>query len=440
MLHSELVTTTPSDTPNTGEYRDEDFMLPADNSGEREVPEADHIMTAFSEEMKRMGIETKVLDREDNPFPDFLTSLTLTNGEQLSAEPTVRLYRGIGTQNGNEIAHQVGYLLKKPIMDKSGWHIVSTELESPAVFEAVARFKENPSYRAMVDMVNATDMVDYNREFVASRIRHIQLSLLQYPDRTLMDELEFQHVSSPGGAPSQDLSPFVATSTRADFAARYGDKLMVLDVPISYVVGSGETAEVLVVGEIKPEWITAVARFNMKKDVGHPSQAEVMTLIKTLGPTIETFSRESIRELSVIHRLSTKNKSEDVLEANKDLIKGLIAPLKEADELEKMFATSNVTTYKEALWVTADYYIGARELLNGRKFSHAHSLCRHDETDLLPTTPDFDSISSAEYDEESDQVVIEDRKPDLPILTAEFVQHYAQRYYRESMRSLRYTP
>ena len=255
-----------------------------------------------------------------------------------------------------------------------------------------------------------------------------------------MDELEFQHVSSPGGAPSQDLSPFVATSTRADFAARYGDKLMVLDIPISYVVGSGETAEVLVVGEIKPEWITAVARFNMKKDVGHPSQAEVMTLIKTLGPTIETFSRESIRELSVIHRLSTENKSEDVLEANKDLIKGLIAPLKEADELEKMFATSNVTTYKEALWVTADYYIGARELLNGRKFSHAHSLCRHDETDLLPTTPDFDSISSAEYDEESDQVVIEDRKPDLPILTAEFVQHYAQRYYRESMRSLRYTP
>lgn len=332
--------------------------------------------------MRRLGLEVKTLEGDENPFPNQLESLTLLQSREAPVEPTVRLYRGVETRAGESLAHQASYILKKPVYEEGSLGFVKhAELESLEAFEAVDAFIANPSYERMIAMVNSTDMSDLDRRFVARRIYDIQLSLLRYPNRTLMDELRFNHVAAPGGSASQDLSPFVATSLSAEKAAAYGNNLMVLDVPQSQLGDCGESDEVLVVKSIKPEWITAVAHF--KTGYEKVTDAQIRHIALQLGGAeAETRTEDAVREMSELRKKSADNHDQDIAAINRIRIDNLLMDTDGDDEvLRKKFDYAGITDYKDALWLSVEYYTKLQAELMGRQTQDVRKMFDYDEID-----------------------------------------------------------
>ena len=414
---------------------DDDFFLPgkdvvsldSDLTFERS-DSASEVAGQFSEEMEKQGIHAKVLEGEDNPFPDILRSLTLVDHDQLPNEPTVRLYRGINPKNGYQIAHQVGYLLKRPIYDESKpGDQPDVELESPEVFSLVDAFADNPSYRSLMDTVDATQMADNDRQFVDGRVKALRRDFLKYPESTFLEELSREHTRAPGGAPSQDLSPFVATSTRPEYATGWGRTLMVIDVPISRIAGLGEGKdsgdEVLLTGEIKPEWITAVAELKQ----GERPTAD------TLIPFVEALRQHELIVASdladtELHKKSEQNRQDDLQEINHDLIGEILSiPNLDIQNLSEIYATHAIETYKEALWVAAEYYV--KQIQSTGRWQHVqdiHELYQYDDvTQINVSVQDFheqfqydDAIQEKVNDPETVQIDVDD-EPDLLIDNSE---------------------
>src|SRR5690606_16745031 len=146
-------------------------------------------------------------------------------------EPLVRLYRGISPLNGALIAHQVPSILKKipalgakPFLSSGGFKV-----EHEATLAAAEAFAENPSYDNMMALVRVTHD-EPDRYFIDHRIDRIQQNMLRRPDLSLVDCLRREHIASPAGSPysGADLSPFMATANTPEFAAGFGDTLMVL--------------------------------------------------------------------------------------------------------------------------------------------------------------------------------------------------------------------
>ena len=176
------------------------------------------------------------------------------------------------------------------------------ELESDEVFQTIENFADNPSYRTLTEASEVTSMSDNDRRFVNNRVKEIRRNLIKFPDRTLIDELTSQHVAAPWGVPTQDLSPFVATSLYPNIAAgRGGNTLMVLDVPLSDVAGLGEGSdgyEVLPTGSVHPEWITGVAELQYNEHLS----------AETLSPLIEALGNQEVTPASVLQETELRQK------------------------------------------------------------------------------------------------------------------------------------
>lgn len=373
---------TPESLPDT-EYidpllSDDEFFLP-DANEQTETPEKSEIASDFASEMELLGFKSKTLESENNPLPGIVKSLTLIDHDTLPNEPTVRLYRGVRPADGKQLAHQVGYLLKKPIYGEYG-HVDSVELEGGEVFDAVEAFSENPSYRNLMDAANAASMSESNRQFVDDRIKQMRRYLVQFPSRSLVDELSSQHVAAPWGVPTQDLSPFVATSLHPEVAAqRGGNTLMILDVPVSAVAGLGESGdsgfEVLLTGSVKPEWITATAELRTNEQM---SADTLKPLIHALGNQ-EAPSPATLRSTE-LHRKSEQNHQDDLREVNHDLIEEILnAQNIDAGALRAEYSNRNIDTYKDALWAAADYYLKKIQAMGRCQNEDIHTLYQYDD-------------------------------------------------------------
>lgn len=404
-----LTTTEPLPTPESlsgTEYidsllPDDEFFLP--DADERiDTPEKSEIASDFASEMELLGFKSKTLEGENNPLPDLVKSLTLIDHDTLPNEPTVRLYRGVRPTDGKQIAHQVGYLLKKPVYGEYG-HIDSVDLEGGEVFDAVEAFSENPSYRNLMDAANAASMSESNRQFVDDRIRQMRRYLVQFPSRSLVDELSSQHVAAPWGVPTQDLSPFVATSLHPEVAAqRGGNTLMILDVPVSEVAGLGESGdsgfEVLLTGSVKPEWITATAELHPNERM---SADTLKPLIHVLGNQ-EATSPATLRSTE-LHRKSEQNHQDDLREVNHDLIEEILnAQNIDASALRTEYNNRNINTYKDALWAAADYYLKKIQAMGRRQNEDVHTLYQYDDVTF------FEKPMIWQPDDNDDDLIIDD--------------------------------
>ena len=242
--------------------------------------------------------------------------LLLDSPNQDMGEPTVRLYRGIRPRQSTEILEQRAYLLKKPNHTTGQSMIESEEAHSAAEF-----FLGSGRFKDLVSAVEAADMSESDRKFVDEhRLKDIAQSLIRYPDRPLRQELAFQHVASPGGQATQDISPFVATSIDPDKAMRYGSSFLVVDVPVSAIEGRGESDEVLVGLQLKPEWIKAVA--TIKHDPHGIPDGEGVALAKHLGMTDEQAIQQRDVVDAVLSRYAEKDESllpENILDAQEYL-------------------------------------------------------------------------------------------------------------------------
>lgn len=396
---------TPESLPGT-EYidpllSDDEFFLP-DANERTETPEKSEIASDFASEMELLGFKSKTLEGENNPLPDLVKSLTLIDHDTLPNEPTVRLYRGVRPTDGKQLAHQVGYLLKKPIYGEYG-HVDSVELEGGEVFDAVEAFSENPSYRNLMDAANAASMSESNRKFVDERIKQMRRRLVQFPNRSLVDELSSQHVAAPWGVPTQDLSPFVATSLRPEVAAqRGGNTLMILDVPLSEVAGLGESGdsgfEVLLTGSVKPEWITATAELYPNEQM---SADTLKPLINVLGDQ-ETTSPATLRSTE-LHRKSEQNHPDDLREVNHDLIEEILGAQNiDPDALRAEYNSQNIDTYKDALWTAADYYLKKIQAMGRRQNEDIHTLYQYDDVTF------FEKPMIWQPDDNGDDLIIDD--------------------------------
>lgn len=355
---SEILTLSEQPDPQaTPVFDDKDFLIPNGGEMEKNPEKKSEIARGFANEMETLGFHAKVLEGKDNPLPDLLRSLTLIDHDTLPDAATVRLYRGVRPTDGQQLAHQVGYLLKRPTYDEYG-HVNTVELESEDVFQTVESFASNPSYRSLLQASEAASMSDNDRRFVDDRIKRMRRGFVMFPDRTFLDELTFQHVAAPWGVPTQDLSPFVATSLHPNIAAgRGGNSLMILDVPISEVAGLGEGAdsgdEVLLTGSVRPEWITAVAELQHNDQMSADTLAP---LARVLGGQ-ETTPPSSLRDTE-LHQKSKLNHQDDLREINHDLIEEILSvPNIDGDALREVYQNGNIETYKDALWATADYYL-----------------------------------------------------------------------------------
>ncbi len=403
-----------SDSDKQRELGDEDFLLPEeeitisnpDAASERVEP-TDELPGQFAEEMERQGFSVNVLEGEDNPFPDILHSLTLVNHDQLPDEPTVRLYRGINPKNGSQIAHQVGYLLKRPLYDEAEFgDKPDVELEGSEVFRLVDAFSDNPSYRLLMDAVSATQMSDNDRLFVDRRIKKLRRNYVKYPEPTFLEELSREHIQAPGSGPSQDLSPFVATSTLPDYAAGWGRTLMVIDVPVSRVAGLGEGKatgdEVLITGEVKPEWISAVAEV---KQGEKPTADMFMPFVKALGQ--EELADASDLADTELHKKSEQNRQSDLQEVNHDLIDEILAiPNIDAKSLGELYKSNAIETYKQALWAAAEYYLKQIESTGRQQFNQGvRELYQYDDvTNFQANKPEMTQVNQ----EDEFDLVIDD--------------------------------
>lgn len=361
---------------------DDEFFSP-DANERTETPEKSEIASDFANEMELLGFKSKILEGENNPLPDLVKSLTLIDHDTLPNEPTVRLYRGVRPTDGKQLAHQVGYLLKKPVYSEYG-HIDSVGLETSDTFDAVEAFSENPSYRNIIDAANTASMSESNRQFVDERIKQMRRYLVMFPDRSLVDELSSQHVAAPWGVPTQDLSPFVATSLHPEIAAqRGGNTLMIIDVPVSEVAGLGESGdsgfEVLLTGSVKPEWITATAELHHNEQM---SADTLRPLIQVLGNQ-ETTSPATLRNTE-LHRKSEQNHSDDLREVNHDLIEEILnAQNIDADALRGEYNNRNIDTYKDALWMAADYYLKKIQTTGRRQGEDIQTLYQYDDVTVF---------------------------------------------------------
>ncbi len=365
----------------------------------------------FAIELEALGIRPHVLEAEHNPLPEYLESLTLVD-RPVSDEQTVRLYRGVSPKSGYELAHQVCYLLKKPIYREGSLGLVThSELESQAAFDAVEEFVKRPSYRAMKDMVTATNMSEGDQRFVHDRIKSIQLEMLRDPNATIVSELRFNHVAAPAGVSSQDLSPFIATSQSPHKAAVHGDTLMVLDVPVSKLAGIGEVDEMLLPSGIDPSWISAVARF--KKKPASLEERGVQDVLNILEGIPSEGSEPVIPVDTIMQQASKKNRLQDVEDINEDLINELATIDPEA--IGKLLAEMGITKYQDALWACAEYYQRKRGELFGRS--------------NFPSARDIYDI-----DEVQPPIFRDLNEPRLRVLDADAIDHLAQAYYHQKSK------
>lgn len=404
-----LTTTEPLPTPESlpgTEYidpflSDDEFFLP-DANERTETPEKSKIASAFASEMELLGFKSKTLEGENNPLPDLVKSLTLIDHDTLPNEPTVRLYRGVRPTDGKQLAHQVGYLLKKPVYGEYG-HVDSVELEGSEVFDAVEAFSENPSYRNMIDAANTASMSENDRRFVDDRIKQMRRHFVMFPNRSFVDELSSQHITAPWGVPTQDLSPFVATSLHPEVAAqRGGNTLMILDVPVSEVAGLGESGdsgfEVLLTGSVKPEWITATAELHPNEQM---SADTLKPLIHVLGNQ-EEVSPAALRSTE-IHRKSEQNHQDDLREVNHDLIEEILSAQNiDPDALRSEYSSRNIDTYKDALWTAADYYLKKVQAMGRRQNEDIHTLYQYDDVTF------FEKPTRWQSDDNDDGLIIDD--------------------------------
>lgn len=404
---------------------DDEFFLP-DTNERIETPEKSEIASDFASEMELLGFKSKTLEGENNPFPDIVKSLTLIDHDALPNEPTVRLYRGVRPTDGKQLAHQVGYLLKKPVYGEYG-HIDSVELESSDTFDAVEAFSENPSYRNIIDAANTALMGENDRRFVDERIKQMRRFLVMFPDRSLVDELSSQHVAAPWGVPTQDLSPFVATSLHSEVAAqRGGNTLMILDVPISEVAGLGESGdsgfEVLLTGSVKPGWITATAELHPNEQM---SADTLKPLIQVLGNQ-EATSPATLRNTE-LHRKSEQNHQDDLREVNHDLIEEILnASNIDSDALRAEYNNRNIDTYKDALWTAADYYLKKLQATGRRQGEGIRDIYQYDDVTFF----EKQTHEQPEYDDSD--LIIEyedtDTKPEPKELNIKEVEKLAGIY------------
>jgi thioesterase domain-containing protein len=402
-------------------FDDEDFLLPNDNEVEKTPEDKSEIARGFADEMEALGFNSKVLEGEDNPLPDLVRSLTLIDHDTLPSEPTVRLYRGVQPTDGQQLAHQVGYLLKHPIYDEYG-RVNTVELESEDVFQAVESFANNPSYRSLLEASEAASMSDNNRRFVNERIKEMRRNLIMFPNRTLLDELSSQHVAAPWGVPTQDLSPFVATSLHPNIAAgRGGNSLMILDVPLSDIAGLGEGADsgddVLLTGSIRPEWITAVAELRHNEQMSADTLAP---LVQTLGGQ-EITSPDTLRNTE-LHQKSELNHQDDLREINRDLIEEILSvPNTDSDTLRDVYTSRNIETYKDALWVTADYYL--KQIQATGRWQGVESI---QELYQYDDVTHFEVATSPEQPEDETGLMIDDSEPEPKELNIKEIEKLAK--------------
>lgn len=248
------------------------------------------LLLGVAQELQGSGVLAGFVDRQEihqDPRLMHVQDVLVVQGCTPEAtEPTVRVYRGIRPRQPSEVLEQRAYLLKR-LDHETG----QTKIESDEAHTATERFMKSGRFKDLISAVGAADMSEDDRKFVDGvRLRDIAQSLIRYPERTLRQELAFQHISAPGGHVTQDVSPYVATSLNPDKAIHYGSTFMVLDVPVSAIEGRGEADELLVGMQLKPEWIRAIA--DIKRDPRGIADGEGQALAERLGMTVEQASQQ----------------------------------------------------------------------------------------------------------------------------------------------------
>lgn len=331
------------------------------------------LMVALSAKFAERGIQTaRVPGDEIYTDPQLLCIkdiLVCAPQFEEDSQPRVRVYRGIseynsGTDNlGEQVFSQRPYALKKPTPRSNSAFTRSTELASSEAHEDIAKFLDTGRFTDLVEAFRQADLSDYDRKFIEnSRLKDMATSLINYPGRTLRQELAFHHVAAPSGTPTQDVSPFVATSLAPGKAMRHGNVMLVLDVPVSVVEGYGEEDEVLVGLAIEPEWISAVVEHDPRPgaDVGE-------LVARRLGMTeVQEASQREVVE-QVIDGHSKKDAlliEQNVADAHKYLIERICNIFgNEADDMERLIAEHNITDYREASKLAGNYIRDQKEAL-----------------------------------------------------------------------------
>lgn len=378
------------------------------------------IASDFAAEMESLGFHTKVLEGQANPLPDIVHSLTLVDHDHLSDEPTIRLYRGVEPNNGAEIAHQIGYLLRGVISEDEYGRGKDVKVANDEVIRAIDGFAANPTYRSIMDAIGRSSFDKNVHDLIhGRRLSQLRRTLVADPDMTLLDGLAWQHTrASMGRGATQDLSPFIATATTPEFARVAGKTLMVLDVPLSQVVGEGEHEyegdEVLLCGSIRPEWITAVAELQDGKPALKP-------LIDMVGSQDTAVSE--LPQNTAMHQKSAQNRQEDLRDVNHDLIEEILSASNiDVGALRAMYRDQGIATYKDALWATANYYLKKIEATGQWEVPDVHELYKYDD------------VTDAEISER-----IEESEPEAIKLTIEVIEYLAG-LYNDSLKNIAESP
>ena len=325
----------------------ETLPLPASRE-QNELPSG--LLLDAAQQFLAKGMRASFVERgeiyQDPELAHVQDVLLLDSPNQDTREPTVRLYRGIRPHQPSEILEQRAYLLKKPNHTTG-----QSTIESEEAHSATELFIKSGRFKDLIAAVEAADMSESDRKFVDEyRLKDIAQSLIRYPERTLRQELAFQHVSSPGGQATQDISPFVATSIDPDKAIRYGSTFMVVDVPVSAVEGRGESDEVLVGLQLKPEWIKAIA--NIKHDSNGIPDGEGLALAKHLGMTDEQATQQKNLVDTLLSQYAEEDKRllpENIADAQEYLTERICKLFgDEADAVQQRIEDAGIHDYRLA--------------------------------------------------------------------------------------------
>ena len=210
--------------------------------------------SALAEAIQAEGIDFEYIPLQ-SPAYESLYVLKHHQGEAGTLrEPTVRLYRGVSNID-DSVLHQVAYAAKGRREDGT-----AGKSDDPVLLAMVERFSAEPSYDNLRSYALrlAEGSNQYVTNMITARLRTLENGILS--GHSLASELVCAHIASSVIIGDTDISPFISTSPDPENAQRFGGgAVLILDVPASQVHGKGETGEVLVVGELPPTAVSAIA-------------------------------------------------------------------------------------------------------------------------------------------------------------------------------------
>jgi hypothetical protein len=166
----------------------------------------------------------------------------------------IRVYRGL-VKSDESILEQLPYALRK--IDTNSDKFDQKKFEELKI--AVTNLAINLSYASFLKYVEAVRPLLQSDETV-----HLDQDLKKIEDRVILGnpiseiitQVQFLHVR---GSSHSAVSPFVSATTDPHEAAKYGNLVMVLDLPVSLVsqIAGPRHGEVMLRGVIEQKYITA---------------------------------------------------------------------------------------------------------------------------------------------------------------------------------------